>query len=318
MALLDSNNDVTILKSEDSFDVYSLNGNDICLFCVPNRFNGSMSFYLDLNRDSDYNDLLQGKTNQDSVVSLIKGDYAILKNTHENAILVVPKFDVASLSKAIDSNDKQAIFSSIGGIGKCTKEIQSLLAKKGIAIDTNINVVIKNDIDNKFAKWLEGQNIGKGISFEELKGKSNNVGNPFMANNNPFVGGEVQNNQSSDIFSGPINNLEPQINNPEPQINNPNPQIISSEPPVQNVVQGEAQVQGPQPIQGVVLEAPHMENGQENATGDDEQGGTSTANVGKKKLGNRGYVNIIILMAILVGVTILSIQLGKFLFSIYG
>ena len=37
-----------------------------------------------------------------------------------------------------------------------------------------------------------------------------------------------------------------------------------------------------------------------------------------RKLGNRGYVNIVVLLAVIVGVTFISIQLGKFLYSIYG
>ena len=38
----------------------------------------------------------------------------------------------------------------------------------------------------------------------------------------------------------------------------------------------------------------------------------------RMKIGNKGYVNIIILMAVLVGVTFVSIQIGKFLYNIYG
>ena len=52
-----------------------------------------------------------------------------------------------------------------------------------------------------------------------------------------------------------------------------------------------------------------------------DMNGPSVAKVRSRKLNNinnRGYVNIVVLMAVIVGVTLLSIQLGKFLYSIYG
>lgn len=309
MALLDGNNDVVLLKSGSEFSVYSLKGNDICLFVVPEKIIGKLSLYLDLNLESDYTLLLQGSKTQQQIIEEIAKDYKVLGASYSNSVYVVPNFNINGLSGAMNVNDKQAIFSSISTIGTKTKEIQSVLASKGIALDSKINIVVKSEVDKKFALWLQGQNIGTGISFEELKNK-NNV-NPFVNNvntsSNPFANvGESQ--------IGTSNNVQ------NPQIMPENNQFaFSNNNAVGEMKQNDANLQDtkvipvPTPVDGATLQGADLD-GQTIDVNDS----ALENNVKKRKLGNKGYVNIVILMAVLVGVTLLSIQIGKFLYSIYG
>lgn len=95
---------------------------------------------------------------------------------------------------------------------------------------------------------------------------------------------------------------------------NPVPPVVSevASAPVTEVPQ-------PQPVNNVGLEgttafspipnpAPVVEN---NSVSTDEM-------VQEQKSGSKGFVNLIILVVVLIGVTIASIELGKFLYSVYG
>lgn len=309
MALLDGNNNVTLLKSNSDFSVYSLNGNDICLFVVPEHVNGSLSLYLDLNMESDYKDILSGVKSQQQVIKKIEGDYDLLDNLYKNSVYVVPNFNTSNLSNVLDVNDKQAVFNSITNLAVFTKGIQSVLATKGVSLDTKINIVVKNEVDNKLGNWLSIQNIGKGVSFEELKSnnRSQNMSNPFMnsasTSSNPFA--DFQNSQSV-VDQTVVQSQPSQAVNNQPIFGDSTVQSPSQSQIGQNVQVSSTSVQGPAPVQGVTLESYEQEEVVARPKGR------------KLELGRKGYVNIVILMAILVGVTLISIQLGKFLYSIYG
>lgn len=321
MALLDDNNDVRCLNNNPEYSIYSLNGNSICLFCVPENIKGTLGLYLDLNMEKDYNELLQGAKTQQQVVEKVGEDYKLLNGTYPSSVYVVPNFNNVNLSNALNTNDKQAIFNAIGGIGNDTKKIQSILASKGIALDSKIIVVEKSDTDKQFANWLKEQNIGEGVSFGELN-KVQNFGNPFVSAQ-PLQG-EVVNNVSVSsnppIFGEPVVQSASDPAQGVQQVHPTQPQM--SVPSLQST-QVIPSVQGPAPVQGVVLENPNLDNTttlQAQPQGYD-MNGPSVAKVRSRKLNNinnRGYVNIVVLMAVIVGVTLLSIQLGKFLYSIYG
>ena len=85
MALLDGNNDVVLLKSNPEFSIYSIKGNEICLFVVPERVNMNLSMYLDLSMASDYTELLNGVKNQMQVVEKLD------KNRIESVHLYLPE-----------------------------------------------------------------------------------------------------------------------------------------------------------------------------------------------------------------------------------
>lgn len=79
-------------------------------------------------------------------------------------------------------------------------------------------------------------------------------------------------------------------------------------------------VEGPKPVESSMLEGTiaftpipnHPNNPSENVESNEGDGGNS---VDKR---SKGFANLLILLVILVGVTLVSIELGKFLYNVYG
>lgn len=142
---------------------------------------------------------------------------------------------------------------------------------------------------------------GNGISFfeQEQSVSNNNVNTP--TNVNAPVNNEVQNGsatQNSGVdFASPLSSA---INNQPQQTQN----IASPAPqPVNNVA-----------LEGTTTFSP-ISN--ESATNNVVNNGENT-DAEQTSKGSKGFVNLIILVVILVGVTIVSIELGKFLYNVYG
>ena len=308
MALLDSNSDIVLLKSSPDFGIYSLNGNDICLFVVPEKINGNQVLYLDLDNKGDYDEIINGTKSKEQVVDKIEEDYKLLRGTYSNAVYVIPNFDLSNLNSVLSSEivDKQAVFNSVSSIMGITRKVESVLYSRSISIEHTINVVVKSDTDKKFAEWLSSQNIGRGIEYESLRNKEQNVITPVedvKVTGNPFASVQPVTvvSETSNVSNEPVPNVDTTVKEAEPAVNS---EIV----PNQSVNNVEEKVQGPSPVNNVNLSSPEMAVS--------EQQGMVKAR--RMKIGNRGYVNIIILMAVLVGVTLISIQIGKFLYDIYG
>lgn len=86
------------------------------------------------------------------------------------------------------------------------------------------------------------------------------------------------------------------------------------------VVEQQSVVEGPKPVDAAMLEGtiaftpiPNHPNNQVEGTNTDDQnsGDGSSKN-------NKGFANLLIIVAILIGVTVASIELGKYLYSVYG
>lgn len=309
MALLDGNNDIVTLKSNFEFSIYSLNGSDICLFVVPEKINGNQVLYLDLDNKNSYDELINGTKTKEQVVDKIEEDYNILKGTYSNAVYVVPSFDLSSLDSILSSEvvDKQAVFNSVSSIMSVTRKIESVLHSKNVSINHTINVIEKSEGSKKFALWLSNQNIGRGINYENLKSKVQNVTNSseeVKVVENPFASVRTV---SEDRENTIANNES--IPNIEPTIEQTASVVVSENISNQNVGNTIEKVQEPNPVNNVNLNSPEM------AIPERQQGMVKAR---RMKIGNKGYVNIIILMAVLVGVTFVSIQIGKFLYNIYG
>jgi len=92
----------------------------------------------------------------------------------------------------------------------------------------------------------------------------------------------------------------------------PNPTPVT---PVEQPV-----VEGPKPVDPAMLEGTiaftpipnHPNNSTEGVATDNQEGGDNSENKSK------GFANLLIIIVILVGVTFASIELGKYLYSIYG
>lgn len=80
-------------------------------------------------------------------------------------------------------------------------------------------------------------------------------------------------------------------------------------------------VEGPKPVESAMLEGTiaftpipnHPNNPTTNVAGNNNE-----ENVNPTDKGSKGFANLLILLVVLVGVTIVSIELGKFLYSVYG
>lgn len=121
----------------------------------------------------------------------------------------------------------------------------------------------------------------------------------------------------------PVNNSVPQVDlfgNATSQSITNNEVVSAPVAPVVNdtVVQQPTPVEGPKPVESSMLEGTiaftpipnHPNNPVENL-----ENGENTTPEGK---GSKGFVNLAILLVVLVGVTLVSIELGKYLYNVYG
>lgn len=118
-----------------------------------------------------------------------------------------------------------------------------------------------------------------------------------------------------DLF-GNATVAQPQVTPAPVQPVTPAPTVSIEQPMVNQTPQVAPVVEGPKPVDAAMLEGTiaftpipnHPNNPVEEST--DE-----TAPSGK---GSKGFVNLAILLVVLVGVTLISIELGKYLYSVYG
>lgn len=97
-------------------------------------------------------------------------------------------------------------------------------------------------------------------------------------------------------------------------------QSVSMQPGLAPVVEQQSVVEGPKPVDAAMLEGtsaftpiPNNSNNQvEGIDADVRNSGDGSSN------NNKGFANLLIIVAILIGVTVASIELGKYLFSVYG
>lgn len=100
---------------------------------------------------------------------------------------------------------------------------------------------------------------------------------------------------------------------PQPAVNpTPNPVPEQPSPVVANSNLENTTIVNPQPVQSVGLE------GTTTFSPIPEPVVAATAETDPEKKGSKGFVNLAILLIVLVGVTIFSIELGKFLYNVYG
>lgn len=225
-------------------------------------------------------------------------------------------------------------------------------------IDQKIIIIIKNNDDIKFVDWLKEQmpDFVIGINLSELQANNNPFmanSNPFMANEQPSndVFGPVApvNNNSVDnnIFNTPSQENTPEPTNPVNDVFNPtattSSEVVQPQPipeqvatetvaPVQPVVEptntevNNVQVTPapstetvnaePAPVQATPLEATTTITPVQQPAGETAPVETPE-NIPAKK-GSKGFGNLLILLVVLVGVTFISIELGKFLYNTYG
>lgn len=250
MAILEGTNGINKVKETEKITIYSAS-NKSCFVAIKNDINGKISSVIDLNKYPYSN------------FDKIDETYELLNNKVDNAMLIILDLDTSKLENAINSNDKQVFMNYYNYINKIVSYLQKELIGKGYSVDGNFIVLERTELDKKLANLLSSQNIGSGISYNELVNSMNVNNNPFLEVTNEQV---VSNNMVSDNMGS--NEL---LNTQSQNVQSQSEEVVKTSPKVKS-----------------------------------------------RKLNRSGYVNAVVLMAILIGVTLLSIQLGKFLYSVYG
>lgn len=123
-----------------------------------------------------------------------------------------------------------------------------------------------------------------------------------VANNSNVIG---NNNINNGVNATPVNSVF------GPNVTEGNVSTLSGVPNQTPVVEGPKPVQSA-PIEGTTTFSPVTE---QQASGDVSGEESTSGDLANK---SKGFVNLLILAVVLVGVTIVSIELGKYLYSVYG
>lgn len=331
------------------YAIYTMNSTNTGQYCVvlPKNNNGTYNMLVDLHMKSSFDSINSGSKTKEQLIEEIKNEYVGVKTKYNDGILVIPMIDENLYASAVINNDKQKMFDKVKKIGAITSEIYKKLTDGGIdkqKIDQKIIIIIKNNDDIKFVDWLKEQmpNFVIGVNASELQPVNN--ANPFMAespapavpndifgaptnnqetltvssvNNNVFNTPPVsQTAPANDIFSTPTSAAEPVTPVPTPEVQQQVQQLVAeSNSPVQPMPAPQ-EVPTLTAVQATPLEATTTitpVTDQNSTTGEQSSG----ENIPAQK-GSKGFTNLLILLVVLVGVTLFSIELGKFLYNTFG
>lgn len=337
------NGAINFSENNDSI-IYTMNSPQTGQYCVvmPKSINNGLSMLVDINMKSLFDSLINNTITKEQLIEKINEEYKYVKSSFSDGILVLPMLDANVLGNAVINGDKQKMFDKVKKIGGITSEIYKKLTESGVdksKIDQKIMIIECNDNDIKFVEWLKGQmpNFVDGIALSQLKANSSTItvgpnSDPF-ANVNPFTGEATKSESSNDIF-GPAENT-----NTSSQPNNTNVTPTSNNDffgPISNIQQptnsdNSTTIFEPTPVNSTKLDSsdafdspvstPNVatENvapANVSPVSSPEQPVESQTNAIDKKSG--GFANLLILFVILVVVTVVSIELGKFLYNTYG
>ena len=328
--------------------IYTINSPQNGQYCaiIPKNTDGEISMLVDMNMKEEFDALVSNNITKDSLVEKLNKEYTNVKSNYPSGILVIPMTDISNLTNAVNSNDKQKIFDETKKIGGITSELYKNLIESGLEksrINQKIMIIEKTEIDTKFVDWLKEQmpNFVDGIKLDKKEEVANN-NNPFT-NVNPFSSENeskqelpktIEETPSTSAIAVEQNNNVPNIEPPKPvvdeQINTPVstpsieptieennniPNIAPSEPvkveqpkEVENI-QPSNSIQNTEINNNVITPTPIPESKEQ------IQGNNQEISLERK---SRGFANLLILLVVLAVVTIVSIELGKFLFNTFG
>lgn len=163
---------------------------------------------------------------------------------------------------------------------------------------------------------LEPSNVVAEAPITPINPLESNVVMPTAENKAPVT--------NNDIFVAPSDVVSSSTTVASSVIPEP---VVQSTPTIANL----GAIEGPKPVESTDLEATALFNPIPNNGVSTGGNNTTVANNGVDNINNQnleeglnpnksngGFVNLIILVVILIGVTIVSIELGKFLYSVYG
>ena len=314
----------------NDYTIFTMNSTNAGMYCavLPKNNSGNYNMLVDLHMKSLFDEVNSGSKSKDDLVNVISEEYGRIKNKYNDAILVIPMFDEANYVNIINTNDKQKMFDEVKKIGAITSEIYKNLIESGIEkqkIDQKIIILEKDENDKKFVLWLEEQmpNFVDGVAMNELEvaNVNSNVSEPVVVEVPNIFGEPVVEAPAVEPVAVSESVTEvPNIFGEQPVMETPVQQPVMPQPvvetPVQQPVVGAPAVAEPQPVQSVELndnlqQAPvaNVAPVEEQVVGEEEEQSP------KKK---NGFVNLAVLLGMLVVVTIVSIELGKFLYNTYG
>lgn len=343
--------------SENNFStIYTMNSSTSGQYCVvlPKVMNENVKMLVDFHLKSSFDAYGSGNIKKEELILEIDKEYENVCKKYNSCLLIFPMFDENAFQNTILSNDKQRLFDEVKRIGAITSEIYKNLIAGGIDqrnIDQKIVIVLKKKEDRQFVEWLEGQmpNFVEGLDYEESLPKEETV-NPFM---NPFGENTVKETpavqetpvvSNSSIFDSVPVSPSPVVENTPVSaspVGNPSStnDIFSNPKPVvqdstvvsfennninasttSNVSGDVGQVTSePKPVQNVDLEGTTAFRPIADSTsGDVSSKNVENEEVIEERSGSEGIVNLMILAVVLIVITVASIELGKFLYGVYG
>ena len=317
--------------------IYTMNSSETGQYCIiiPNNIDGELSMLVDMNMKPIFDSLIANTITKEELIEKVNEEYKYVSSKYPHGILVLPMLDKNILANSIANNDKQKMFDETKKIGGITSEIYKKLTETGVdksKINQKIIILETNENDIKFVAWLKEQmpNFVDGVSLDSLKPKTENNNltnnnpfasiNPFTVENNNEAPKEEKNSEeSNDIFGpAPISTQSAPTNEKSPI--QPNNNIFDSSLPKNEEpapkVEPTSSIQEPQPVQSTNIESLPPINPTPTITAESTTEPQSEEVELDKKSG--GFANLLILLVILIGVTIVSIELGKFLYNTYG
>jgi len=140
----------------------------------------------------------------------------------------------------------------------------------------------------------------------------------------PTVSNEVVNNSeiniNNDIFGAPVSNLN--VSTPEVEVVSVpnNTEVVQENVAVNDTPDNPTPVvEEPKPVENATLEGTTTFSPIANPTEvSPAENNVEEQNVSVTERASKGFANLIILLIVLVGVTFISIELGKYLYSVYG
>lgn len=338
---------INFSENSDSI-IYTMNSNQTGQYCaiIPKNTDGELSMLIDMNMKSSFDSLMNNNLTKEELIDKINEEYRYIKASYPFGMLILPMLDINLLESAINSNDKQKMFDETKKIGGITSELYKKLTDAGVEkskINQKITIIETTESDTKFVEWLKNQmpNFVDGVTLEDLKTKYQVESipptneNPF-ANINPFTNVAVEEpNKKEDpqpsttnIFETPTSESISESTNKETTESSPEVSTVTNnifESPTneikEEVTSSEPNqtISEPKPIQNTPLENTTIITPTDplQPTPVPEQATTTHEEV-ESAPKSGGFANLLILLVILIGVTIVSIELGKFLYNTYG
>ena len=344
------------LNETTSYVFYTVNSATTGQYAVvlPKNIQGTLNMLVDLHWKPIFDSVTNGSKTKEQLVAEVEEEYTKLRIKYADGILVLPMIDENIFQSAIVNSDKQKMFDEVKKIGAITSELYKKLTDSGLEkqkIDQKIVIVEKSQDDGKFVVWLKEQmpNFVEGVLYSSLLEKKDNVVFSTNMNDNQnifgipsetkgFVGTVDANsvNSSSNIFDNVATNVMSSSVEANSSID-----ITPSEKEKINSSIGNADIFGtPSNVQtsSDVSSVDNSNNAGNSLFQNTASDGTTTfspisdssvskmdnmVNSGDEETAvteraSKGFANLLILLVILIGVTIASVELGKFLYSLYG